>query len=226
MTIRHRLKNWSHAVTVAVLLVLAGCATSGQVISEGNIEERLSALRIGQSTKADVERILGAGYSTDRNRWAYNFSDTAFDISERRQGPGLGIIPVSAGVVPTNTRAVVSVAFNDAGVMKRLEISRLFDEPFINDYWYMIRVTAVEPLGAIAKLGESVGMKIVGLDRDAGTFTLEDNGTRAKIAVKLDGQTLHLVSNNPHHRLASAYRAYAKRESALTSRIADLEIVE
>ena len=226
MTIRHHLINCSHAMTVAVLLVLAGCTTSGQVISEGNIEERLSALRIGQSTKADVERILGAGYSTDRNRWSYNFSDTAFDISERRQGPALGIIPVSAGVVPTNTRAVVSLAFNDFGVMKRLEISRLFDEPFINDYWYLIKLTAVEPLDSIAKVGESVGMKVVGLDRDAGTFTLEDNGTRAKIAVRIDGQTLHLTSNNPHHRLASAYRAYAKRESALTSRIADLEIVE
>jgi outer membrane protein assembly factor BamE (lipoprotein component of BamABCDE complex) len=226
MTRRDNLKHWSQAVTVAALLAIAGCTTSGQMISEGTIEERITALRIGQSTKADVERILGPEHATDRNRWAYNFSDTAFDISERRQGPGLGIIPVSAGVVPTNTRAVVSVAFNDSGVMNRLEVTRLFDQPFINDYWYALKDAAVEPLDAIAKLGESAGMKVVGLDKEAGTFTLEDNGTRAKMMVKLEGQALRLTSRNPHSRLASEYRAYAKRESALTSRIAESEIVQ
>ena len=41
-----------------------------------------------------------------------------------------------------------------------------------------------------------------------------------------DGQTLRLTSRNPHNRLASEYRAYAKREYALTSRIADSEIVQ
>ncbi|MGH7888914.1 MAG: hypothetical protein ACREPG_13715 [Candidatus Binatia bacterium] len=220
------LKLWSQTLTVAALLAVAGCSTSGQVISESTMEERITALRIGQSTKADVERILGLEHSTDRNRWAYNFSDTAFDISERKQGPGLGIIPISAGVVPTNTRAVVSMAFNEAGVIKRLEVTRLFEEPFVNDYWFALTDSATEPLDSIAKLAESAGMKVVGLDKEVGTFTLEDNGTRAKIAVKLDGRTLRLTSRNPHHRLASEYRAYAKRENALTGRIAELEIVQ
>ena len=220
------LKHWSHALTVAILLAIAGCSTSGQMISESTMEERITALRIGQSTKADVEKTLGLDHSTDRNRWGYNFSDTAFDIFERKQGPGLGILPISAGVFPTNTRAVVTVAFNDTGVMKRLEVARFFEEPFINDYWYAIKEPAKEPLDSIAKLAEAAGMKVVGLDKEAGLFTLEDNGTRAKIAVKLDGQTLRLTSRNPHHRLASEYRAYAKRESALTSRIAESEIVQ
>ena len=220
------LKHWSQALTAAILLAIAGCSTSGQMISESTVEERISSLRIGQSTKADVEKILGLDHSTDRNRWAYNFSDTAFDISERKQGPGLGILPISAGVVPTNTRAVVSMAFNEAGVMKRLEVTRFFEEPFINDYWFAIKDAASEPLDSIAKLAESAGMKVVGLDKEAGMFTLEDDGTRAKIAVKLDGRTLRLTSRNPHHRLASEYRAYAKREYALTSRIADSEIVQ
>ncbi len=226
MTIQFNLKKWSHALTVATLLAIAGCSTSGQMISESTVEERITALRLGQSTKVDVEKILGLDHSTDRNRWVYNFSDTAFDISERKQGPGLGILPISAGVFPTNTRAVVTVAFNDAGVMKRLEVARYFDEPFINDYWYVVKEAAKEPLESIAKLGEAAGMKVVGLDKEAGTFTLEDNGTRAKIVVKLDGQTLRLASRNPHHRLASEYRAYAKREYALTSRITDSEIVQ
>jgi hypothetical protein len=226
MTNQFRLKQWSQALTVAALLVIAGCSTSGQMVSESTLDERITALRIGQSTKADVEKILGLEHSTDRNRWGYNFSDTAFDISERKQGPGLGILPISAGVFPTNTRAVVTVAFNDTGVMKRLEVARFFEEPFINDYWYAVKDAAKAPLDSIARMGETAGMKVVGLDKEAGTFTLEDNGTRAKITVKLDGQTLRLTSRNPHHRLASEYRAYAKREYALTSRIADSEIVQ
>ena len=151
----------SQACIMLALLAIAGCATSGQMISERFLEERVSTLRIGKSTKADVEKILGADHSTDRNRWAYNFSDTAFDISERTRGPGLGIVPISAGVVPTNTRAIVSMAFNDAGVMKRLEFVRLFEEPFINDYWYAIKETARDPLASVAKLGETTGMKVV-----------------------------------------------------------------
>lgn len=226
MTNKFNLKQGLQALTVATLTAIVGCSTSGQMVSESTMEERISTLRIGQSTKADVEKILGLDHSTDRNRWAYNFSDTAFDISERKQGPGLGILPISAGVVPTNTRAVVSVAFNDAGVMKRLEVTRLFEEPFINDYWFALKDAASEPLDSIAKIGESAGMKVVGLDKEAGTFTLEDNGTRAKITVKLDGQTLRLTSRNPHHRLASEYRAYAKREYALTSRIAESDIIQ
>ena len=220
------LKSWSQAITAAILLAVAGCSTSGQLISESTVEERISSLRIGQSTKADVEKMLGADHTTDRNRWTYNFSDTAFDLSERRQGPGLGILPISAGVVPTNTRAVVSMAFNETGVMKRLEVTRLFEEPFINDYWFVIKDAASEPLDSIAKLGESAGMKVVGLDKEAGTLTMEDNSSRAKMAVKLDGPTLRLTSRIPYSRLATEYRAYAKREYALTSRIGDSEIVQ
>jgi len=226
MTSRYNYKRAPYVFFITILLAIVGCTSSGQVISETSIEERIRALRVGQSTDADVERILGTGYTTDRNSWAYNFSDTAFDVSERKQGPGLGIIPVSAGVVPTNTRAVVSVAFTDSGVMKRLEVTRLFEQPFINDYWYAIKNGAHEPLPAIARMAEGTGMKVVGLDKDAGSFTLEDSGTRAKMAVKIDGQILHLISRNPHHRLTSEYRAFTKRESALTSRIIDSEIVQ
>src|SRR5262245_5093918 len=219
-------KTSSWAFVVSAVLALAGCTTSGQTISESSIEERIAGLRIGQSTKADVERVLGSGYSSDRNRWSYNFSDTAFDVSERRQGPGLGIIPVSAGIIPTNTRAVVTVTFNESGAMKRLEVARLFDQPFINDYWYALKDGMQDPLDSVAKLGESTGMKVAGMDKEAGTFTLEDNGTRAKITVKLDGQILRLTSRNPHSRFATEYRAYAKRESALTSRLGESEIVQ
>jgi len=226
MTQAHPFRHSPRVFIAILLFAAAGCASSGQVISQTAIEERIAALRVGKSTKADVERILGTGYTTDRNSWSYNFSDTAFDVSERKQGPVLGIIPVSAGVVPTNTRAVVSVAFNDSDVVKRLEINRLFDQPFINDYWYAIKEGADDPLDAIAKISASAGMKVVALDKDAGTLTLEDNGTRAKIGVSIDGGVLRLTSRNPHHRLATEYRVYSKRESALARRIAESAIVQ
>lgn len=226
MLVRKNRKRWSEIFMIIALLALVGCTTSGQMISESSMEERIAALRIGQTTKSDVEKILGLDHSTDRNRWAYNFSDTAFDISERKQGPALGILPVTAGVLPTNTRAVVTVVFNDSGIVQRLEVVRFFDAPFINDYWYMVSDTTKEPLEAIAKMGESAGLKVVGLDKDAGTFTLVDNGTTAKIAVKLDGKTLRLTSRNPYHRLASEYRAYTKREYVLTNSISNSEIVQ
>jgi hypothetical protein len=226
MNTRYNVKRWSHVLTVAALLAAGGCTTSGQEISEQSMEERIATLRIGQSTKAEVERALGLEHRTDRNRWAYNFSDSVFEIAERRQGPGLGILPISAGVFPTNTRAVVTLAFNDRSVVERLEVARFFSDPFINDYWYVVRETAKEPLESIAKLGEAAGMKVVGLEKDVATFTLEDNGTKAKIAVKLDGQTLRVTSRNPHDRLASEYRAFTKREYALMNSIGNSEIVQ
>jgi len=226
MKSKSKLQPWPKALILVMIMALGSCSTSDKLVSESSIEERVAALHIGQSTKSEVETVLGTDHSTDRNSWAYNISDTSFDIAERRQGPGLGILPVSVGVTKTNTRAVVTVAFDDNGVMKRLEVARFFDAPFVNDYWYMVKDSAKEPLPAIAKIGEAVGMKAVGLEKEAATFTLEDVATRAKIAVKLDGKTLHLTSRNPHSRLASEYRAYRKREYALTNNIADSDIVQ
>ena len=226
MNTRYNVKHGAHILTIAALLAAGGCTTSGREISEQSMEERLAILRIGQSTKAEVESALGVEHSTDRNRWAYNFSDSTFEIAERRQGPGLGILPISAGVFPTNTRAVVTLAFNDRDVVQRLEVARFFNDPFINDYWYIVKETTKEPLESIAKLGEATGMKVVGLEKDGTTFTLEDNSSKAKIAVKLDGKMLRVTSRNPYDRLASEYRAFTKREYALTNSIANSEIVQ
>lgn len=226
MKIRFNLKRWANVFTFAVLLAAGGCATSGQLISEQSIEERVASLRIGQSTKAEVERALGLDHSTDRNRWAYNFSDSSFEIGERRQGPGLGILPISAGVVATNTHAVVTLAFTSSGVVERLEVARFFNDPFINDYWFLVKETAKEPLDSLAKLGEAAGMKVAGLEPEGSTFSLEDNGTKGKIAVKLDGKTVRVTSRNPHDRLAPEYRAFTKREYALMRSIGDSEIVQ
>jgi len=226
MQINLYLRRWSEVLGLLTLITFSGCASSSQMISQNSIEERIAMLRVGETTKSDLEKILGPEHSVDRNRWAYNFSDTVYEVAERRQGPGLGILPFSAGVSPTNTRAVLTAQFNTNDVVKQLEIMRFFDDPFINEYWYLVKESEKEPLQAVAKLGESIGMKAASIDTDAGTFTLEDIGTKAKIAVKLDGQKLHLTTRNPHHRLSGEYRAFAKREYALTTALTDSEIVQ
>jgi outer membrane protein assembly factor BamE (lipoprotein component of BamABCDE complex) len=219
-------KRRIYGLVILALVAIYGCTNSGQMIAEGSIEDRIALLRVGETTKSDVERILGLDHDTDRNRWSYNFSDTVYEVAERRYGPALGVLPFNAGVVPTNTRAVVLMSFNDTGIVKHLEVARFFDDPFVNDYWYLVKKAGAEPLESIATLGESVGMKVVGMDKNAGTFTLEDIGTKAKIAVKLEGNTMHLNSRNPHHRMAPEYRAFIKREYALTRSIVSSEVVQ
>ena len=226
MTSNTVFKRRIYGLVMLVLVAIYGCTNSGQMIAEGSIEDRIALLRVGETTKSDVERILGHDHDTDRNRWSYNFSDTVYEVAERRYGPALGVLPFNAGVVPTNTRAVVLMSFNESGIVKHLEVARFFEDPFVNDYWYLVKKAGAEPLESIATLGESVGMKVVGLDKSAGTFTLEDVGTKAKIAVKLDGYTMHLNSRNPHHRMAPEYRAFIKREYALTSSIVSSEVVQ
>jgi len=211
---------------ILAILAFHGCTTSPEFVSEISVEDKIARLRIGQSDKSEVESILGPEHGNDRNLWIYNFDDKQFEISERRQGPGLGAIPVSAGVVPTNTRAVVTVRFNEAGIAKGIAVARFFDEPFVNDYWYLVKPSAKDPLETVGSIGESVGFKVAGLDKDAGTFTLEDPNSKARVAVKLDGSTLRVTSQNPYKRLANEYRAYIKRESALTNSITNSDLVQ
>jgi hypothetical protein len=220
-----KVNKWIGALGIALVSICA-CNTSPQLVSEASVEEKLGRLKLGQSNKAEVESIFGIEHGKDRNRWTYNFDDRQFAIAERRQGPGLGAIPVSAGIVPINTRAVVTLTFNEAGVVKHIEVARFFDEPFVNDYWYSVKDSASQPLESFAAIGESVGFKVTGLDKDAGTFNLEDANSKARIAVKLEGQTLRVTSRNPHHRLANEYRAYSKRESAYTNSVANSDLVQ
>ena len=211
---------------IVATLILYGCNTSPEFVSETSVEDKVARLRIGQSDKSEVESILGSDHGKERNRWTYQFADKKFEFSERRQGPGLGALPVGAGVSPTNTRAVVILSFSEAGVVKHMEIARFFEEPFVNDYWFLIKEAAKDPLESVAAIGETVGFKVAGLDKNAGTFNLEDPGSKARVAVKIDGATLKVTSKNPHHRLANEYRTYTRRESALTSAISNSDLVQ
>jgi hypothetical protein len=213
-------------VVVFAILAFHGCTTSPEFVSEVSVEDKIARLRIGQSDKSEVESIFGPDHGNDRDLWTYNFDDKQFEIYERRQGPGLGAIPIGAGTIPTNTRAVVTVRFNEAGITKGIAVARFFEEPFVNGYWYLVKPSAKNPLESVGSIGESVGFKVAGLDKDAGTFTLEDPNSKARVAIKLDGSTLRVTSRNPYKRLANEYRGYIKRESALTNSITNSDLVQ
>jgi hypothetical protein len=213
-------------VLILALISVYGCVTSSQFISETTVEDKIARLKIGQTGKSEVEMIFGPEHGYDRNRWVYHFADTQFEITRAGQASGSPPLPIAAGVVPTNTRALVMLTFNEAGILKRIEVARFFGEPFVNDYWYLVKEPTKEPLQAIAGIAESVGFKVAGLDPDAGTFGLEHPASKARIAVKLDGQTLRITSTNPHHRTGIEYRVYSKRENAFTNSIADSELVQ
>jgi hypothetical protein len=220
------LANRMLLVCFLLALSMAGCSGSPELVSETSVEEKLSRLRLGESDKSDVEGIFGSERGNDRDRWSYYFADKQFEISERRRGPGAGTLPVAAGTVATNTRAVVTVSFNEAGVVKTIEVARLFEPPFINEYWFLVKESAKDPVASIAALAETKGFKVAGLDAQTGSFDLEDPTSKGRISVRIDGRTLKVTSRNPHHRLAKEYRAYSKRESAFTGGIIDSDLVQ
>ncbi len=212
---------------IAALLWLWGCASSVELVSKTEVEDKISRLRIGQSNKDEVQRVFGAlPPDSDRQRWIYHFADRQFEISERRQGAAVGAVPFSAGVVATNTRAVVTLTFNAAGIVKAIEVERFFEEPFINEYWYLIEQPEKEPLESLARIGESVGFKLTSLDKTAGVLSLDDPDGKANIVVKAHGQVLRVTSKNPHHRLTTEYRLHSKRENAFANAIADSGLVQ
>jgi hypothetical protein len=223
-----RLFKRTRCADVLILALISGygCVTSPQYVSESTVEDKIARLKIGQTGKSEVELIFGPEHGYDRNRWVYHFADTQFEIAMAGQAAGNPAIPIAAGVVPTNTRALVTVTFNEAGLLKRIEVARFFGEPFVNDYWYLVKETTHEPLTSIASMAESAGLKVAALDREAGTFALEYPGTKARMAVKLDGQMLRITSTNPHNRTGIEYRLYSKRENAFTTSIAESDLVQ
>jgi hypothetical protein len=213
-------------VLIVALILVHGCVTSSQFIAETTVEDKIARLKLGQMGKSEVEIIFGPEHGTDRNRWVYHFADTQFEITRAGQASGNPSIPIAAGVVPTNTRALVTVTFNEAGILKHIEVARFFGEPFVNDYWYMVNKSVKDPLGSVARKGESIGFKVTELDKTASTFGLEDPAGKARIAVKLDGETLRITSTNPHYRTGIEYRLFSKRETAFTNSIIDSELVQ
>jgi hypothetical protein len=205
-------------------LWLGGCATA-QVISQREVEEKVSKIILGQTTMAEVESLFGPSHNPEQLRWVYNLTDTAYGVAHRPAGKLSGMIPVAPVVAPTDTRALITLWFTEAGIVKGLEIARYFDPPFTNDYRYLIKDSPEETLRSVTRIGESSELHVAGADKGSGAFDLEDGSGKARIRVKFENQTLHITSRNSHDRLSTEFRVFAKRERAFTNRVATAEFI-
>ncbi len=204
--------------------LIQGCA-SVQLISEQQVESKVAQVKVGTSTMSDVEAIFGTQHATEGQRWFYNLSDTAFEISERKTGTLSGVLPVGPGTVATNTRALITVRFADTGKVSSLEVARFFNPPFINDYWYIIKEGAQNVLDSVVRLGEESEFRVAESNKPSGIFILQDGASNARLTVKLENQLLHISSENPHDRLTTEYRVFTKRESAFIHKISTADFV-
>ena len=205
------------ALTVAGLI--HGCG-SAQLISKQSVEEKVAQVKPGVTTMSEVETLFGTQHSGEKKRWFYSLSDTAFDVSEPTRGTLAALLPVVAGTVATNTRVTISVRFTDSGKVSGFEVARFFDPPFINDYWYLTKGNAQNIIESVMRTAEANGLHVTGTDKAAAMFTVEDEGSNARMAIRLENQTLHITSTNPNSRLTRAYRVYSKKESAFTANVA------
>lgn len=205
---------------IVILLVglIQGCA-SVRLVSQQSVEDKIAQVKLGVTTMAEVETLFGTQHGSEDRRWFYNLSDTAFEISERKTGALSGLFPVAPATVATNTRALISVRFTDTGKVCALEVERFFDPPFISDYWYLTKDDTQNILASVMRAAEANDFRVAESDKAAGMFTLVDGASNARVVVKLENQTLHITSTNPHDRLTSEYRAFSKKTRAFTNNI-------
>ena len=219
------MRTMIYSQLVGIFLLVAalfahGCA-GGQVISEQSVENKLAQVKLGVTTKAEIENLLGNEHGAENLRWIYNVSDTASGIFNRRQGTFGGGLPLVT-TMPTNTRALITVRFTESGTVNGLGVARFFNPPFTNDYWYLIKGGTENILESVAHAGETSNFRVVGFDKSADSFALEDDLSKARITVTLEKQTLHITSINPHSQVTSEYRMFTKRESAFIDKVSAL----
>lgn len=214
-------------LTAFALFSLAGCASQEPTfVSQLEVEHKLSRIVVGQTHKNEVEAVLGTAKPKEANFWVYNIADTATEYQNIRTPIMEGAIPPLPTTVITNTRVLATLHFDAAGIVKGLETARYFSVPYVNEYRYRTKGAPDKILELVAKLGEGAGLKVTALEKSAGTFTLEDAGSKARLAVTLTDQLLHITSTNPHDRMSNEYRAYTKREVAFTEKLSSAEWVQ
>lgn len=214
-------------VATIALFSLAGCASQEPTfVSQPEVEHKLSRIVVGQTHKNEVEAVLGIAKPKEANFWVYNIGDTATEYQNVRTPVLEGALPAMPTTVITNTRVLATVHFDAAGIVKALETARYFSVPYVNEYRYRTKGAPDKILESVAKLGEGSGLKVTSLVKSAGTFTLEDAGSKARLAVSVTDQLLHITSTNPHDRMSNEYRAYTKREVAFTEKLASAEWVQ
>jgi hypothetical protein len=211
------------SVLVLIALWSQGCA-SAEFVSRQTVEDKIAGIKVGKSTTADVETILGPEHGKDRDFWVYNLSDTSFEIAERRTGRLSGILPIAPVNQPTNTRALITMRFSRDGIVTRLLVERYFDAPYTNDYWYWISGSG-NVLEPVSHLAAASGLRVLNLDPAKHTLLLDDGGNKARLTVTVTEQALHVQSINPYDRLSKEYRIFKKQELAFTEKIGALEMI-
>jgi hypothetical protein len=201
---------------VIVLLFTIGCA-GVQSISEEAVQEKLTQIKLGLTTKEEIENLFGKNHSTDQSSWSYNLSDSAMAVSQSTRSGWSGLFPLTFATVPTNTRALITVTFKDSQTVTSLKIERFFNVPFINDYFYFFDRDAA--LESAARTGETSHFRIGGFDKSAGKFVLEDDANNGQIVVEFNKPILHVTSINPYDRLSNEYRVFIKRETQFIDKI-------
>ncbi|MGE5818412.1 MAG: hypothetical protein ACM37Z_10340 [Deltaproteobacteria bacterium] len=219
------LPRFKRTIVALAIVLMQGCA-SVQQISPQSVEDKVGQIRLGVTTMNEVERILGTQYGSENRRWFYNLSDTAVEITERKTGRLSGIFPVAPATVATNTRALITVGFTDDGKVNALEVARFFDPPFINDYWYKIKDGAQNVLEAVISAGQASDLRVEESYKSVGMLVLEDSASNARMVVKLEDQTLHITSTNPHDRVTTEYRVFTKREHAFINKISTADFLQ
>ena len=201
----HSIFRFHYCLAIA-LLVANGCAAV-RSISEEDVQQKVSKIKLGLTTKEEIESLFGKEHTTEKFSWGYNLSDTAFGVSQSPRNGWSGLFPITVTTVHTNTRALITVTFTDHQTVSTLHVKRFFNTPFVNDYFFL----APDPeLNSAENVGDS---RVGGFDKSAGKSVLEDGSNNGQIVVEFKQPILHVRSINPYDRLSNAYRVFVKRET-------------
>jgi hypothetical protein len=169
-------------------------------------------------------KSLWQTYLIENCSWTYSLSDTGLDNSpnivgvSREQAKGRVIsIPT---IMPTNTRALITVRFNENDTVNALEVAQFFNNPFIDYYHFFLDRVTDGTLESVVRAGEMSNFRVADFDKSTGRFPLLEKGpSDARIIVKLENQVLHIASMNPYDRLSNEYRLFRRRETQLIERV-------
>ena len=206
---------------VFIFLLFANGCFAGRSISQEKLQEKVGKIQVGLTTQKEIENLFGQPYMTESHSWTYSLSDAGLENSPNivpRSEQGRPIpIPM---VLPTNTRALVTVKFNENDTVDALEVAQFFQIPFVNYYHYFLHRSTERTLESASRAGEMSNFRVADFDKPAGRFLLLENAASdARIIVKVEKQILHITSINPYERTSNEYRVFRRREAQFIDRI-------
>src|SRR5215813_2626972 len=111
-------------ILLSVVLLIIQLGTDSLYAFDQSPENKLRTVRLGVMTKTDVESILGKPFGAEPTRWTYNIATPA-----ERSFPFL-----SGRSLATPTTGLITVRFNESGLVNGLELARYSEVPFKNEY--------------------------------------------------------------------------------------------